>query len=144
MKFSNIKTRTQFYEAANTQYQRTIKLAQVWQNPNKSDQQREKAFRLWCVMAVRTINLLNVACKINAVPAPSSFKQGGIVGKSAADAKGYFEALEEWENLFYCNECGETDIEVFTYNRTVANGCEYKCSCGNYLLVGHKPNEDNF
>ena len=65
MKLSNIKTRSQFYDMAETQYQRTIRLRDIWQDDNESIYRRTKAFALWGRMFLRMQRINTVAVKIN-------------------------------------------------------------------------------
>tara|TARA_R110002020_G_scaffold448165_2_gene660849 strand:- start:443 stop:637 length:195 start_codon:yes stop_codon:yes gene_type:complete len=57
----------------------------------------------------------------------------------------YFKDLEDWENEFQCNECGEDEKKGFGYMRTVANGEVWICNnCNTDNLVSNRPNEDKY
>ena len=74
----------------------------------------------------------NIFATLNGVP----------VGKGI-DA--YFKDLEDYENKFQCNECGEDEKSGFGYNRTVANGEVWTCkNCKTEKIVSNKPNEDDY
>ena len=48
----------------------------------------------------------------------------------------YLEEIEEWEESFGCNECGNNDYNNYTYDRTVSNGEVWHCKdCGNEIMV---------
>ena len=52
----------------------------------------------------------------------------------------YLEEIEEWENSFECNECGNNDHNNYIYDRTVANGEVWHCKdCGNEIMVEEMP-----
>ena len=77
MKIENIKTRTEFYEFADTWYQRTHRLRDVWQNKRETDERRAKAFTLWLIMFDRVMKLVQIENKINQVK-PPKFESGGM------------------------------------------------------------------
>jgi len=57
----------------------------------------------------------------------------------------YLEDLDNWENSFYCNECGCDKFTDFKYDRTVSNGEVWSCkNCNTETVVEEKPNEDNY
>ena len=65
MKYSDVKTREQFYKFADVWYQRVHKLAVIWQDDNETDKRKWKAFSLWSKMANRVLLLVGIAIKLN-------------------------------------------------------------------------------
>ncbi len=65
MRLKNIKTKEQFYEYADIQYQRTHALRRIWQHVRETPKRREKAFMLWGAMVIRMQLIHNVALTIN-------------------------------------------------------------------------------
>ncbi len=56
--------------------------------------------------------------------------------------RNYLKDLNDWENYFYCNNCGTDTKNDFTYSRTVANGEVWCCKfCKNETLVEDQPKE---
>lgn len=54
----------------------------------------------------------------------------------------YLKDLEEWENDFHCDECGNHDHKHFTYDRTFADGEVWHCDdCGIEIIVDEMPEE---
>jgi len=81
MKLSEIKTREQFNEMADVQYQRTKNLWLAATDGGKSDYYRVKAFDLWLTSMKRVQKIIIVACKIQ-TQRHKNFPSGGIVNKS--------------------------------------------------------------
>ena len=65
MKAENIKTRTDFFEFADIQYQRTHSLRYIWQSNNEPMSRKTKAFRLWGIMFKRMLKLNQLAIKLS-------------------------------------------------------------------------------
>ena len=60
--------------------------------------------------------------------------------KNLIEMNNYLEEIEEWENSFECNECGNNDHNNYIYDRTVANGEVWHCKdCGNEIMVEEMP-----
>lgn len=88
MKLSEIKTRDQFNEVADTQYQRAKRLWVAATNGDKSDYYRTKAFDLWLTMMKRVQKLVIVACKIQTAK-HKDFPKGGISSASPNNSLEY-------------------------------------------------------
>lgn len=57
----------------------------------------------------------------------------------------FFEDIDFYYDSFNCNECGNSGVENFIYDRTVANGEIWFCEkCNTELLTSEQPNEDNY
>jgi len=65
MKLESIKTKAEFYEFADIQYQRLHVLRCIWQDENELLEKRKKAFRLWGVMFKRLLKLNQIAIKLS-------------------------------------------------------------------------------
>ena len=81
MHISKIKTEEDFNRFADIQYQRTHKLREIWQNTEEDEYRRERAFRLFSVMALRVTNLGQVLLKIRNKQTErfaETFEAGGV------------------------------------------------------------------
>ena len=65
MNIDNIKTKTQFWDFADIWYQRTIALAEIWQNPKEPENRRIKAMVLWKIMFERIGKITQIAIEIS-------------------------------------------------------------------------------
>ena len=74
----------------------------------------------------------------------SAYFRGDLELVDEPEARDYDKDLDKWENSFYCNECGRDEMKDFKYDRSVANGEVWHCTCGHEVMVDHKPNEDNY
>lgn len=80
MKLSEIKTLDQFYEMADVQYQRTIRLADAINDPSKPIEYKQKASLIWHKSMTRVQKLISMYAKMNTET--KKFPSGGIVNKS--------------------------------------------------------------
>jgi hypothetical protein len=64
MKIENIKTINQFNDFADVWYQRTHNLREVWQNNDETLERRIKAFKLFHIMSIRVLNLVQFSMKL--------------------------------------------------------------------------------
>lgn len=102
-----------------------------------------------------------VKCRISMTPAQHAATEGDRSGTIRRALDLYFVSnkslppkTEQKRNFdddfeiylltFGCNECGNEDKDSFTYQRTVANGEVWICSCKAEIITNHKPNEDNY
>ncbi|MCT3917542.1 hypothetical protein HZQ04_15890 [Elizabethkingia anophelis] len=76
MKISDIKTVDQFWAFADVWYQRTLNLADIWQDNNETQQRRYKAFYIWNHYRELVLKLTSIAQKFNVVNV--SYPKGGI------------------------------------------------------------------
>lgn len=67
-----------FYVLAETWYQRTHKLREVFYNENESKERRLKAGKLFFIMFQRMHNVLNESTKRSQPKMPIRYKNGGI------------------------------------------------------------------
>jgi hypothetical protein len=88
MRLSEIKTRDQFNEVSDAQYQRTKSLWIAATNGDKPDYYRAKAFYLWLTMMKRVQKLIIVACKIQTTK-HKDFPKGGFSSTSQIDSHEY-------------------------------------------------------
>lgn len=57
----------------------------------------------------------------------------------------YLRDLKSFENSFFCNECGCSNMKEFVYLRTFSSGEVWMCKrCSNDIITGEAPNEDNY
>lgn len=82
MKLSEIKTRKQFDDYADVWYQRSHKLRYIWQNPEETEQRREKAKRLWNVCYKKVMICVHISIKLNQHIHPNDLEKGGIIFKA--------------------------------------------------------------
>lgn len=81
-----IKTKDQFYSLADNWYQRTIRLAEIWQSKEDiPENKRVKAVYLWSIMAARMAKITQKAIEISSPKKPSNFKSSGVVGRVKRD-----------------------------------------------------------
>lgn len=65
--------------------------------------------------------------------------------RQTKSAKKYDTDLKDYNESFECKECGNDDIALFKYDRTVANGEVWICqSCKAERLTPHEPKEENY
>lgn len=77
-----IETKDQFFAVADIWYQRTIRLAEIWQTEEEIDpNRRAKAVRLWSIMAARMAKVTQKAIEISTPKSPANFKPGSIPAK---------------------------------------------------------------
>lgn len=90
MNIENIKTKDNFFKFADIWYQRTIALAEIWQNNNETERRRLKALILWRVMFERMGKITQIAIQISKPKPLKNIKSQGsaIVGEQKEDRKG--------------------------------------------------------
>lgn len=86
MKLKDIKTEKQFYDVAEIWYQRTIKLAEIWQNHQESEERKIKALNLWIFMIQKMRKMVQLAIIIE-TPKPKK-KSVGKEGQAIVGEKG--------------------------------------------------------
>lgn len=64
MRLSDIKTMKQFWEVGDVWYQRTLKLAEIWQDDDIEESKRLKAFNLWNYYKDVTLKMTLLANKL--------------------------------------------------------------------------------
>lgn len=82
MKLSEIKTRDQFNEMADVQYQRAIRLADAMNDTTKPPMYRTRAGLIWYKSMKRVQKLISIYAKMNTQKSPSNFKLGGFINKT--------------------------------------------------------------
>lgn len=71
-------TEKEFWELAETWYQRTRRLREVTENKNETPERKSKALKLFLIMVDRMMKVTTMATKIRTPKAPSNFGRGGI------------------------------------------------------------------
>jgi hypothetical protein len=85
MRLSEIKTRDQFNEMADVQYQRTVKLAGAMNDAGKPPMYRTRAGLLWLKSMKRIQKLISMYAKMNTPKSPNNFKSGGFSNPRIAE-----------------------------------------------------------
>jgi hypothetical protein len=80
MRLSEIKTRDQFNEMADVQYQRTVKLAGAMNDAGKPPMYRTRAGLLWLKSMKRIQKLISMYAKMNT--SKKEFPSGGFSNKT--------------------------------------------------------------
>ena len=73
-----MRTDRQFWEVAESWYQRTHRLREVTESDNETPERKSKALKLFLIMAGRMRVVSQIAIKINTPNPPQHFKVGGI------------------------------------------------------------------
>ena len=79
----NIKTKSDFWEMAESQYQRTSRLVEFVNNPNADADKRERASKLLEIMKQRMAIIYSIAVKIIQPVRPPDFPIGGFINKKS-------------------------------------------------------------
>ena len=90
MKLSEIKTREQFNEMADVQYQRTIRLSDAMNDETKHPAYRIRASVLWYKMMKKVQVLISIYAKSTISKNLTTFKSGGIISKIETHEKGEY------------------------------------------------------
>lgn len=74
----NSMTIEHFWLAADTWYQRTHRLREIFINESETEVRRFKASKLWRIMFVRMLEVNKIATSLRVPKAPNGMKSGGV------------------------------------------------------------------
>jgi hypothetical protein len=73
-----MKTEKEFWELAETWYQRTHRLREITEKENETPERKKKALKLYLIMVDRMMKVSSMAIKIRTPKAPINYERGGI------------------------------------------------------------------